>query len=75
MEVEKLQDLVVQMINVHPGLVFNIMEPAEQQPGGYHPGPDGDAPDWCVCTKCRPMPTDPEKVCCERKEVTCFAAF
>lgn len=29
MEVEKLQDLVVQMINDPPGLMFNIMEPAE----------------------------------------------
>ena len=68
METEQLRDLVVEMINAHPGLVFNILEPADQQPGGYHPQPGDNLPDWCVCTKCRQMPTEAEKVCCRRQD-------
>ena len=68
MGTDQLRELVVAMINDNPGLVFNVMEPADQQPGGYHPGPDDNSPDWCVCTKCREMPTDVEKVCCRMQD-------
>lgn len=66
MELEELRQLCHRMAEKHPSLVHDILRPAPQQ-GGYHPQPGGAFPDWCVCGKCREMPTDAEKVCC-RKE-------
>ena len=64
MQPDRLRELFTQMMESHTSLVFNILEPAERQPGGYHPPQDSQVPDWCVCGKCREMPTDLEKVCC-----------
>ncbi|XP_062582972.1 P2X purinoceptor 7-like [Saccostrea cucullata] len=66
MESEELKQLCLKMAEKHPSLVHDILRPAPQQ-GGYHPQPGGASPDWCVCGKCREMPTNTEKVCC-RKE-------
>ena len=39
------------------------------------PGPDrtADAPEWCDCSVCRPMPLDVENVCCRKR--TCITLF
>ena len=60
--------------------MFDIMRPAQPQPGGYHPAPGVNIPDWCVCSKCRQMPMDIEKVCCEKENCmsltpVCFYLF
>ena len=62
-----MKTLLLSMIDLHPSLMLNVMEPAQRQPGGYHPGPGGAIPGWCVCGKCREMPTEAEKVCCEKE--------
>ncbi|KAH3725109.1 hypothetical protein DPMN_050939 [Dreissena polymorpha] len=59
-------DVLQKAVTNYPSLMFDIMRPAQRQPGGFHPGP-GPVPDWCVCGRCREMPTEREKVCCERE--------
>lgn len=66
MELEELRQLCLRMAEKHPSLVHDILRAAPLQ-RGYHPQPGGAFPDWCVCGKCREMPTEAEKVCC-RKE-------
>ena len=64
MDPEKLREAFVELMESHPSLVFHVLEPAARQPVGYHPPEGGNSPDWCVCGRCREMPTDMEKVCC-----------
>ena len=33
----------------------------------------GNAPEWCKCGVCRPMPDEQENVCCKR--VTCLTSY
>ena len=68
MPVDRLRQLCLSMVERHPALVFDILRPQQQQPGGYHPQPSGtNPPTWCVCTKCREMPTQMEKQCCGKE--------
>ncbi|XP_070578696.1 P2X purinoceptor 7-like [Ptychodera flava] len=66
-------ELLQKIVDNNPSLVFNIVQQASSQPGGYHPAPNADVPKWCICTRCREMPTDPEKLCCERQPNMCIS--
>lgn len=35
--------------------------------------PDENAPQWCNCQVCRPMPDEQDNVCCKR--VTCITNY
>ena len=78
MDVEELRRALCRAIELDPGMMLEVMKPAEQQPGGYHPTPGSSVPDWCVCTKCREMPTQVERKCCGKSRcvslqaVSCF---
>lgn len=67
MSLEESREILLHVLERNPTVMIDIMRPANRQPGGYHPGPDVQAPDWCVCTKCREMPTEIEKVCCGKE--------
>ncbi|XP_013391824.1 P2X purinoceptor 7-like [Lingula anatina] len=67
MDVAQLRDICLSMAEKHPSLVFDLLQPPVPQPGGYHPQPDVASPSWCVCQKCREMPTDIEKQCCGKE--------
>jgi len=60
MSTEQLQETLLRVVELQPGVSMDIFKPAEQQPGGYHPALGGSAPDWCMCGRCREMPTDIE---------------
>ena len=40
--------------------------PQGQQPPGQQPSANG-VPRWCICGKCRPMPTADENKCCRQR--------
>jgi len=68
MSTEQLQETLLRVVELQPGVSMDIFKPAEQQPGGYHPALGGSAPDWCMCGRCREMPTDIEKKCCQKQK-------
>ena len=43
-----------------------IIEMPQQSPPGQQP-PINGIPGWCICGKCRPMPTPNENKCCRQK--------
>ncbi|WAR13170.1 P2RX7-like protein [Mya arenaria] len=57
----QMADILCQAINFDPRL---MMQPAARQPGGYHPQPGDAVPNWCICGRCREMPTQSERRCC-----------
>ena len=50
-------------------------EPTQQppaEPGPSAPGPDHQTwPSWCVCRRCREMPSDASRVCCGMRPDLC----
>ncbi len=43
---ETMREILLDLCEVNPSLIFDIIEPVQRQPGGYHP-PEGAAyPDW-----------------------------
>ena len=73
MDGEALQDFALQVLDNQPGLVFNLLAPIEHQPGGYHPAPEVQSPEWCSCRNCRQMPTERERQCCGQQPTYCIS--
>lgn len=53
-----------------PSLIFDIMATA---PPSDPPGQGPNKPEWCVCMKCREMPTDVERKCCGQPPQHCIS--
>ena len=62
-----MEDLLVQTIQINPGLMFFVMRPGVVPQGGFHPPAGQSTPPWCTCQKCRDMPTPVERVCCSKR--------
>jgi len=67
MSTQQLQETLLRVVELQPQVLIEILKPAERQPGGYHPASGSSAPDWCVCGRCREMPTQMEKKCCQKR--------
>ncbi|XP_062621673.1 uncharacterized protein LOC134283245 [Saccostrea cucullata] len=66
-----LRDLVYQLCQRNPSLVFGVLEECSKaERGEHHPPPAHmqGQPDWCCCSHCREMPTQVERVCCNQTE-------
>ena len=70
---ERMREVLLELVEVQPSLIMDILEPVERQPGGHHPDSESPYPDWCVCLHCREMPTERERVCCEMAPVDCLS--
>ncbi|XP_077863031.1 uncharacterized protein LOC144345475, partial [Saccoglossus kowalevskii] len=62
-------------VEVHPGLMFNLLLLVVPHPGGYHPSPNSQKPSWCVCSNCQEMPTERENVCYMRQPPQCTTTW
>ena len=57
-----------------PGMVHDILEClAKDVPKLDRDGGPVNIPDWCVCTKCRQMPTLIEEKCCGFQAQHCIS--
>ena len=65
MSVSTLRQLLLAILQHHPGIMFDALEATESQtpaPAPDHPAPA--SPHWCICGRCRDMATDLENLCC-----------
>ncbi|WAR28267.1 P2RX7-like protein [Mya arenaria] len=65
--------ILCQAIDLDPRLMLHVMQPAPRQPGGYHPQPGDAVPNWCICRRCREMPTQFERRCCGKAKLVPFS--
>jgi hypothetical protein len=71
---ERAKEVLCLVVDGQPGLIYNILDRIEvPQPSGYHPSPDSQTPGWCICSRCRQMPTLPERVCCNQHPDNCIS--
>ncbi|XP_052213985.1 uncharacterized protein LOC127832518 [Dreissena polymorpha] len=70
---EQLEKIILGVLDENPGLILDFHKPVARGEGGYHPPEGAESPDWCVCGKCREMPTQAERICCEREPRHCFS--
>ncbi|XP_070554571.1 P2X purinoceptor 7-like [Ptychodera flava] len=72
MSSEEKDNLILEMVERNPSMVFDLVKtPAPQQ--GYHPPPSANQPSWCICSHCREMPTLPERKCCNKQPEFCIS--
>ncbi|KAL5021389.1 hypothetical protein ScPMuIL_000544 [Solemya velum] len=73
---EQMREILQKMAAKFPSLVLDLCEDAAGAgvpgPGGPDPGPQ-PTPAWCVCSHCRDMPTDEERLCCGKRPEHCFS--
>ena len=59
---------LLQLCQGFAGLPAGRITQSSEHPFAAPPNPS--SPDWCVCRRCAPMPTDRENVCCGNRECT-----
>ncbi|KAH3821561.1 hypothetical protein DPMN_123325 [Dreissena polymorpha] len=59
---EQLEEIILGVLDENPGLILDFHKPVARGEGGYHPPEGAESPDWCVCGKCREMPTQAERI-------------
>lgn len=67
----------MQVCERDPSLILDVVHHTSQEErgrGGYHPLPNSDSPDWCVCGRCREMPSEEERECCRQTPVNCISS-
>ena len=72
---EDVKDLLFCVVEKQPGVIFDILDKITLpgMPQGYHPQPGDSVPAWCMCSRCREMPTLPERVCCAQVPDNCIS--
>lgn len=70
LSLQQCQDLLGRCLLRDPSLIFDIMATA---PPSDPPGQGPNKPEWCVCMKCREMPTDVERKCCGQPPQHCIS--
>ncbi|XP_013383832.1 uncharacterized protein LOC106154127 isoform X1 [Lingula anatina] len=72
---EVLKGIVVKVCDRNPALALDIKKILQENlPGGSDPEPlppQPDSPDWCMCGACVEMPTEAERLCCQKPPAEC----
>ncbi|XP_052277713.1 P2X purinoceptor 7-like [Dreissena polymorpha] len=68
---EEAKDLLKEISKKMPFLVLDVAD--KLQAGPHSTPPRGDFPDWCICTRCRPMETVQQHVCCGMRPELCHS--
>ncbi|KAK0132282.1 P2X purinoceptor 7 [Merluccius polli] len=67
---EQCQEILGRCLLRDPSLIFDVMACPPPDPSSQQ---DPNLPDWCVCMRCREMPTDIEKKCCGQPPQHCIS--
>ncbi|XP_043941509.1 P2X purinoceptor 7-like [Protopterus annectens] len=71
---EDLRKICVRIAERNPDILLEVLD------SGFLHGPEvsnqhsPDAPDWCVCNRCKHMPTVIESVCCRMTPENCISS-
>ena len=69
MDMKTLKEMMMQVVNRQPGLLFDLLEAPAGQPTTH----STNSPNWCKCYNCTDMPTDEEKLCCNCLPQNCIS--
>lgn len=67
LNLNQCRELLVKVGIRHPSLILDILDEAEPP----NPPEAPPAPSWCTCSRCRPMPTAEENICCGKTPYRC----
>lgn len=70
----EMRETLIRVVEENPEYLFAILGSSNkepQQPEG--PGPSQSQPSWCVCTFCKEMPTQRERLCCQKDPESCIS--
>ena len=73
-EKEVIEKLVLEIACTGKGslnFIKNLVDSIKNE--DQQPDDDGDAPDWCSCKVCRPLPKEEENHCCGKR--TCVTSY
>ncbi|KAK7883963.1 hypothetical protein WMY93_027086 [Mugilogobius chulae] len=69
LDLTQAQEVLTQVLDRDPSVIFDVFN--------YSAPPELPSPNeglkWCRCTRCREMPTDLEKKCCNQSPESCFS--
>ncbi|KAK3601088.1 hypothetical protein CHS0354_024797 [Potamilus streckersoni] len=66
-------NLLAQICQKHPSMVFEILNCSSTEQHGYHPRPGSESASWWICSNCREMSTDEEKQSCKQIPPNCYS--
>nr|XP_054760993.1 uncharacterized protein LOC129267296 [Lytechinus pictus] len=70
-----LERVTVQLLCRFPDVYLDAVAAVEPSQTLERPGPSNQPPSWCRCTRCVPMPTEIESVCCRLRTCVTTAQF
>ena len=63
MKHEELDEIAVSVFEDRRSLLLDLLQQRNAPPVP----PASEKPNWCICSKCREMPTQKERKCCKRR--------
>nr|XP_022311470.1 P2X purinoceptor 7-like [Crassostrea virginica] len=67
---EEMRDTLGRVVHDNPEYLFDILRERDPHP----PENSGNSrPSWCICTFCREMPTQAERLCCGKSQGNCIS--
>ncbi|XP_033103328.1 P2X purinoceptor 7-like isoform X2 [Anneissia japonica] len=70
-----VRQLLFRCLEKNQGLVIDVVDKINQKSDDVQPTREAvtQVPDWCVCSYCKEMPTDLERLCCNMKPELCLS--
>ena len=65
MDVAEMKNVLLRAATVQPGFIVDIL--SEQEPQSSSTATSPSLP-WCICSNCKEMETDDERICCRKRE-------
>ena len=71
------KNMLYQLAERMPGVILSIIQhqQASEPPPPTHPPAAILDPDWCICTHCRQMATEVERLCCRQVPQRCISTL
>lgn len=71
LSLDQSQEILMRVLDRDPAVIFDIL--SHSAPSGTSATLTENQPTWCRCSRCREMPTDLEKKCCQQAPENCIS--